>query len=302
MSLMPTADEVSPGSKAQEIEACAFAMSIDIEDYFQVWAFSNVIERQSWDGFPLRVEQTTKRSLELFSRTNTKATFFCLGWVAERMPSLIREIVGEGHELASHGYDHTKVFNQSKDEFRADISKTKSILEDISGVEIRGFRAAGFSVDQRTPWAHDILKETGHQYSSSSHPIKHDHYGDPNAPIGSHYPSVNGVMELPVATTNVFGRRVTCAGGGWFRATPYPLSKALLIRSKENRVGPPIFYFHPWEIDPEQPRIDSASRGKKFRHYLNLDKNERKLEQLLNDFSWGRIDQFYDALTAERAA
>ena len=273
-----------------------FAMSIDVEDYFQVWAFSDVISRQSWEGYALRVEQTTRRAMDLFERTETKATFFCLGWVAERFPALMRDIVGNGHELASHGYDHTKVFDQTRDEFRDDITKTRKILEGITGVEIRGFRAAGFSIDSRTPWAHDLLAEAGYAYSSSSHPIAHDHYGDPNAPTGPHFPSSDGVFELPVATATFMNKRVTCAGGGWFRATPYMASRRLLKKSREEINGPSIFYFHPWEIDPDQPRINSASRGRKFRHYLNLSGNERKLERLMREFSWNRIDQCYDRL------
>lgn len=271
-------------------------MSIDVEDYFQVWAFSDVIKRESWDGYALRVEDTTRRAIDLFARTETKATFFCLGWVAERFPALMRDIVNGGHELASHGYDHTKVFDQSREDFRDDITKTKKILEDIAGVKVGGFRAAGFSIDRRTPWAHDVMAEVGYEYSSSSHPIAHDHYGDPDAPTGPHFPSSDGVMELPVATTTVLNRRVTCAGGGWFRATPYAASRHLLKKSRGDLEGPSIFYFHPWEIDPDQPKIKSAARGRKFRHYLHLSSNEKKLERLMSDFSWGRIDQYYDGL------
>ena len=276
-------------SKAQA--ATDFAMSIDVEDYFQVWAFSDVISRESWDGYALRVEASTRRAIDLFARTNSKATFFCLGWVAEKCPSLIQAIVDNGHELASHGYDHTKVFDQTSEEFRADVAKTKKILENIAGIEVRGFRAAGFSIDQRTPWAHDVLAEEGYAYSSSSHPISHDHYGDPDAPTGPYFPTKSGVLELPVATSTVMKHRVTCAGGGWFRAAPYAMTRGLLNKSRRQRQGPTIFYFHPWEIDPDQPRINTASRARKFRHYLNLNTNEKKLERLLTDFSWGRIDQ-----------
>lgn len=302
MSLGPDADEKTPYSEYDQSTHASFAMSIDVEDYFQVWAFSDVIDRQSWDGFALRVAQSTQRSIDLFERTNTKATFFCLGWVAERMPSMVKDIVAAGHELASHGFDHTKVFEQTQKEFHEDVSKTKAILEDIAGVRVRGFRAAGFSIDHRTPWAHDILKKTGHDYSSSSHPIKHDHYGDPNAPAGVHLPSPDGVIELPVATSNILGRRVTCAGGGWFRAAPYLFSRSLLMQSRKNRTGPTIFYFHPWEIDPDQPRIRAAGAGRKFRHYLNLGKNEKKLEQLMRDFPWDRIDRCLDGLPQKQVA
>lgn len=265
-----------------------FAMSVDVEDYFQVWAFSSVIDRASWDRYELRVEGVTRRILDLFDRRGAKATFFTLGWVAERAPALVRDIVARGHELASHGYDHTKVFDQTPDEFRADIIRTKRILEDLGGAGVSGFRAAGFSIDSRTPWAHDILGETGHLYSSSSHPIRHDHYGDPKAPRSSH--RAGAILEAPVATTEIFGRRISCAGGGWFRAAPYLMTAPLIRRASRTIDGPTIFYFHPWEIDADQPRVASAPAKSKFRHYLNLAKMERKLDRLLTDFSWGRID------------
>lgn len=265
-----------------------FAMSVDVEDYFQVWALSSVIRRKDWDRYSLRVGDATRRVLDLFDRRNAKATFFTLGWVAERAPDLVREIVARGHELASHGYDHTKVFDQTADEFRADVIKTKRILEDAGGVAVTGFRAAGFSIDARTPWAHEILRETGHLYSSSSHPIAHDHYGDPE---GSRSPNVRGgIIEAPVATAEIFGRRVSCAGGGWFRAAPYAASRALLRKASRSIDGPAIFYFHPWEIDAGQPRIGGITAKSSLRHYLNLDRMERKLERLLGDFEWRRID------------
>jgi polysaccharide deacetylase family protein (PEP-CTERM system associated) len=266
-----------------------FALSVDVEDYFQVWAFSSVIDRASWDDYALRVDGVTRRILDLFDRRGAKATFFTLGWIAERAPALVREIVARGHELASHGYDHTKVFDQLPDEFRADVRKTKKILEDCGGVEVKGFRAAGFSIDGRTPWAHEILGETGHAYSSSSHPIAHDHYGDPDAPRAPF--KTGGVVEAPVATTQIIGRRVSCAGGGWFRAAPYALSSALIRHASRTLSGPTIFYFHPWEIDVDQPRIDNAPSKSKLRHYLNLGRMEGKLDRLLIDFKWERIDE-----------
>ena len=264
-------------------------MSVDVEDYFQVWAFSSVIDRASWGSYALRVEDATRRILDLFDRNNAKATFFTLGWVAERAPALIRDIVARGHELASHGYDHVKVFDQSPDVFRADLVKTKHILEAAGGVEVRGFRAAGFSIDRRTPWAHDILAETGHAYSSSSHPIAHDHYGDPTAPRDPY--RVGGLIEAPVATAEIFGKRMSCAGGGWFRAAPYALSRTLIDQASRTIKGPTIFYFHPWEIDADQPRIEAAPAKSKLRHYLNLDRMEGKLDRLLGAFRWERIDE-----------
>lgn len=265
-----------------------FAMSVDIEDYFQVWAFSGVIDRERWDSFPLRAEDNTRRLLDLFDERGAKATFFTLGWVAERAPALMREIAARGHEVASHGYDHKKVFDQSPDEFRADLLKTKRILEETSGASVRGFRAAGFSIDRRTPWAHEILAETGHAYSSSSHPIAHDHYGDPHAPRSAH--DIDGVIEAPVATAEVLGRRVSCAGGGWFRAAPYAVSRILIERASATIDGPTIFYLHPWEVDQDQPRVAAAPLKSKLRHYVNLSVMERKLARLLGAFQWTRID------------
>ena len=267
------------------------ALSVDVEDYFQVWAFSDVVSRQSWDGYQLRVGEMTRACLDLFDRNNARATFFTLGWVAERDPALIREIVSRGHEIASHGYDHTKVNQQTAEEFRADAAKTKKILEDISGAEVIGYRAAGFSIDKSTPWAHEILHELGHRYSSSEHPIAHDHYGDAKAKQSPHHPvKGSNFIEAPVATVNFAGRRLSCAGGGWFRAFPLPITKFLLERAKQNLSGPVIFYFHPWEIDVDQPRIGGASARSKFRHYLNLDRMEKKLTNLLSTMEWTRLD------------
>ncbi len=268
-----------------------FAMSVDVEDYFQVWAFSDVIARKNWDGFALRVGETTRACLDLFDRRGTHATFFVLGWVAERDPALVREIVGRGHELASHGYDHAKPTTQTQEEFRDDIGRSKAILEDIAGVGVNGYRAAGFSIDRTTPWAHEMLAEAGYQYSSSSHPIAHDHYGDASAPQTPHRPIAGAdFIEAPVATTQMFGRRVSCAGGGWFRATPYAVSEKLISRAARELGGPVIFYFHPWEIDVDQPRIAGASQKSKLRHYLNLKSMPRKLDRLLTRWSWDRVD------------
>lgn len=268
-----------------------YAMSVDVEDFFQVWAFSDVIARSSWDGFSLRVGDTTRDCLDLFDEHGAKATFFTLGWVAERDKPLIREIVARGHELASHGYDHTKVNTQTADEFRLDAGKTKSLLEDISGQAIRGYRAAGFSIDQTTPWAHDVLAEIGYAYSSSSHPIAHDHYGDATAPQSPYFPCEGAsFMEAPVATTQFAGRRVSCAGGGWFRVLPYGFSHQLMKKASRSLSGPVIFYFHPWEIDPEQPRIERASGRARLRHYINLSRMRSKLARLLDQYPWTRID------------
>lgn len=268
-----------------------FAMSVDVEDYFQVWAFSSVIDRHSWDGFAPRVEGATLKALDLFERTGAKATFFTLGWVAERFPALVREIAARGHELASHGYDHAKIFDQSQEEFRRDAARTKAVLEDIAGAPVIGYRAPGFSINGDTKWVYETLNALGYRYSSSTHPIAHDHYGDPKGPRAPHAPNPGSkFVEAPVATARLFGRRVSCAGGGWFRAAPYALTRRLIDCARADLDGPVIFYFHPWEIDPDQPRIRTAPVKSRLRHYLNLSTMERKLERLLSDYAWGRVD------------
>lgn len=282
--------------------AGAFAMSVDVEDYFQVWAFSDVIRKESWDGFEFRVGDMTRVCLDLFDARGAKATFFTLGWVAERDKALVREIVERGHELASHGFDHTKVSNQSRAEFREDAMRAKELLEDIAGVEVKGYRAPGFSIGGATPWAHETLAEIGYRYSSSVHPAAHDHYGDPAAPQTPYRP-VDGAdfIEAPVATTELFGRRVSCAGGGRFRAAPLAMSNALLRRAGRRLQGPVIFFFHPWELDAGQPRIERARRTSRLRHYLNIRQMPGKLDSLLAAFEWRRIDAAL-MLAEQRAA
>ena len=280
----------------------AYAFSVDVEDYFQVWAFSDVIHPDAWDNYAFRAGEATLRMLDLLDAHSAKATFFTLGWVAEREPALIREIVARGHELASHGYDHRKVYELTRSEFLADVTRTKNLLEDISGVTVSGFRAPGFSIDARSPWAYDALIEAGYIYSSSKHPIAHDHYGDPDGLRTPYHPVTGNIFtEAPVATIEVFGRRVSCAGGGWFRALPYALSSRLIKRASETLGGPIIFYVHPWEIDPGQPKVHSASLKSKLRHYINLDRMEAKLAKLLDERRWERIDHVLD-LEAMRAA
>jgi len=291
------------GPKAVASGSPCHGLSVDVEDYYQVWGFSSVVDRATWDDYDPRVGDSTRAVLDLFDRSTVKGTFFTLGWVAERDPQLIRDIVARGHELASHGYDHTKVFDQTAREFRDDISKTKAILEDIGGVPIRGFRAAGFSIDQRTPFAYEELVGAGYAYSSSTHPIAHDHYGDPNAPQAAFHPIAGeAFVEAPVATATVFGRRVSCAGGGWFRAMPYAASKRLFGQAAAQHNRNLIFYFHPWEIDRDQPRIGNAPLKSRVRHYLNLAAMEGKLHRLLTDFSWDRIDHILQPRLASATA
>lgn len=273
------------------------AMSVDVEDWFQVQAFAGTIARSAWESLPCRVEANTERILALFESAGVRATFFTLGWVAERHPALIRRIVAAGHELASHGYGHELVHAIGPERFRADLKRAKAVLEDTGGVAVIGYRAPTFSIGRRSaPWAHAVLAEEGHRYSSSVFPVKHDLYGEPDAPRGPHRPDPSGVVELPMTTLRLGGRNLPCAGGGWFRLVPYALFRAGL--SRVNAEGQPgLFYFHPWEIDPDQPRV-AAGRLARFRHYIGLAAMEGRVARLLHDFAWGRMDQVFAAAIA----
>jgi polysaccharide deacetylase family protein (PEP-CTERM system associated) len=228
-----------------------------------------------------------------------KATFFVLGWVAQRFPALIRRIVEDGHELASHGWDHTRVDSQDPESFRADVRKTKALLEDTGGVVVKGYRAATFSIGARNMWAFPILRQEGYVYSSSINPIRHDLYGIPDAPRVPFRPDPDGVMELPMTTVRLMGRNWPCSGGGYFRLLPTALYRAGLARVNQRDRQPGIFYFHPWEIDPDQPRIPNASWKSRLRHYTNLSHMEAALDGLLRDFAWDRMDRVYGPLLAE---
>jgi len=266
------------------------ALSVDIEDWFQVGAFERTIARADWDDLLPRVEQTSSAVIELFARTGAKATFFTLGWVAKRHPALIRRIVDAGHELASHGWDHVRVFTMNPGQFRDDIRRTRALLEDIGGKPVLGYRAPSFSIDGRTPWAHAILAEEGYAYSSSVAPVVHDHYGWPEAPRFAFRP-VDGsqLIELPVTTARLAGRTIAAGGGGFFRLFPYAFSR-WAIRQVNAESRPAIFYFHPWEIDPGQPRVANAPVRSKLRHYARLGAMERKLERVIREFRWNRVD------------
>lgn len=277
------------------------AMSVDVEDWFQVQAFAGVIGRGEWDGLAPRVGANTGRVLDHFARVGVKATFFTLGWVAERDPVLMRRIVAEGHELASHGFGHERVDLIGQDAFRDDIRRAKAVLEDVSGARVIGYRAPTFSMGVRTtPWAHRVLAEEGYAYSSSIFPIRHDLYGEPDAPRGPHRPFTDGVVELPMTTVRALGRNLPCAGGGWFRLLPYGLFRAGLRRVNAVEQWPGTFYFHPWEVDPDQPRVTAASRLSRFRHYSRLSSMTRRIDRLLSDFDWGRMDQVHAGDIAAR--
>lgn len=268
------------------------ALSVDVEDWFQVGAFEKVIARDAWETLPRRVERNTDRVLALFEQAKVKATFFTLGWVAARHPALVRRIAAAGHEIASHGWDHQRVFNMDEKAFRADLERAHKAIEDAAGVSPRGYRAPSFSIDARTPWAHPVLAELGYAYSSSVAPIRHDHYGWRESPRFAWRP-VEGaaLIELPVTTVDLGGRRFAAGGGGFFRLLPYRFSSWAIRRVNEREERPAIFYFHPWEVDPEQPRVQEATARSKVRHYTNLDVMEAKLLKLLRDHEWGRTDE-----------
>lgn len=270
------------------------AMTVDVEDYFHVGAFENDISRDDWDNLPCRVEKNTRKILDLFEKYKVKGTFFTLGWVCERYPSLIREIHKAGHEVASHSIGHHRVTDLSRNEFVEDINNSKKLLEDTIGAAVIGYRAPSFSIGENNIWTLDCLKEAGYLYSSSIYPIRHDHYGMPSAPRFAFKP-VDGsdFLEMPVTTFELMNKKFPCGGGGYFRLLPYSLSKLAMDRVNQKDREACIFYFHPWEIDPEQPRQNDASMKSKFRHYTNLDVMEKKIEKLLVDFRWGRMDDIF---------
>ena len=268
------------------------ALTIDVEDYFQVSAFAPHIERSDWDSRECRVERNVDRILALLEAADTKATFFTLGWIAERYPVLVRRIVEGGHELASHGYGHERVSDLSEVAFFNDIHSAKALLEDIGGVRVQGYRAPSFSIGAGNLWALDTLQRAGYRYSSSIYPIKHDHYGMPDAPRFSHQIR-DGLIEVPPTTLRMLNRNLPSSGGGYFRLFPYALSRWMLRQVNCQDHAPAVFYFHPWEIDGGQPRIQAIGLKTRFRHYVNINRMEPRLGRLLRDFRWGRMDHIF---------
>lgn len=267
------------------------ALSVDVEDWFQVGAFERTIRRDDWAGLAHRVERNTDMVLAMLEEAGVKATFFTLGWVAERYPALMRRIVQAGHELASHGYDHARVFTFTPDQFRDDLRKARALLEDAGGEAVRGYRAPSFSIDARTPWAHEILAEEAYLYSSSVAPVRHDHYGWADSPRFAWKPVAGSpLIELPVTTARLAGRTVAAGGGGFFRLLPYAFSRWAIRQVNGQEGRPAIIYFHPWEIDPDQPRVHQAPLRSRLRHYTNLSKMAGKLRRLASDFAWTRVD------------
>ena len=270
----------------------ANALTIDVEDYFQVSALAPHVDRSDWHRIPCRVERNIDLVLALLAESGSKATFFTLGWIAERYPRLVERIVADGHELASHGYGHHRATDQNRAEFSEDIRRAKSLLEDLAGIEVRGYRAPSFSVGKGNPWAFDCIAEAGYRYSSSVYPIRHDHYGMPDAPRFSHQ-SRDGLLEIPVTTARLLKTNWPAGGGGYFRLMPYALSRSLIRRVNQLERRSAVFYFHPWELDPGQPRIAGVSLKTRFRHYVNLHRTEPRLRSLLRDFTWRRVDQVF---------
>ncbi len=269
------------------------AMTVDVEDYFQVSAFENYISRDSWDKLPHRVERNVERILALFAEHNISATFFVLGWIAERYPKIIHHIVDAGHELASHGYSHIRITQQEPEAFREDILKTKNLLEDISGVAVNGYRAASYSIDNNNHWAHHELELAGHKYSSSIYPIIHDLYGIPDSPRFHYKVDSGDLLEIPISTYQCFGYRIPCGGGGYFRLFPYFISQSMIRRVNKDEGKPCVFYFHPWELDFDQPRTENIDLKTRFRHYNGLKQMEQRLGKLLKAFNWGRMDKIF---------
>jgi len=269
------------------------AMTCDVEDYFQVSAFEGIVPRERWSSVDCRIPRNIDKSLQLFSDHGARATFFTLGWVAENQPEVVRRIVGEGHELASHGMCHKRVWSQSESEFRHDAGDAKKLLEDVGGAEVKGYRAASWSIDERTPWAHGVLAELGYSYSSSIYPVSHDHYGMPDAPRQPFVIDDTGITEIPASTSRLLGRNIPAGGGGYFRLFPLSFSKWIIENYESNSHCPYVFYFHPWELDPDQPRFKQAPLRARFRHYLNLGSFEKRITDLLRSYRWGRMDEIY---------
>ena len=277
------------------------ALTIDVEDYFQVSAFAPYIPRAEWDTRECRVERNVERILGMLEVHQTKATFFTLGWIAERYPLLVRRISDQGHEVASHGFGHQRASDLDRAEFDADIRRAKSVLEDLIGRSVNGYRAPSFSIGLGNLWAFDSLARAGYRYSSSIYPIRHDHYGMPDAPRFA-YQAVDGLLEIPITTLRVLYRNLPSSGGGYFRLLPYALSRWMLRKVNAQDAESAVFYFHPWEIDSAQPRIAGIDSRTRFRHYVNIDRMERRLHNLLDDFRWGRMDHLFLHRAAPLAA
>lgn len=278
------------------------AMTIDVEDYFHVSNFERVVTPESWAGRESRVERNTDHLLRIFTDAGVTATFFVLGWVGERFPHLVRRIVDAGHEVASHGYAHRLIFDQSPQEFREDVRRAKALLEDVCGARVDGYRAPSFSVTERSLWALDVLIDEGYHYDSSVYPIRHDRYGIPSAPRHLHVVQRErgSLVEIPGSTVHIGNMNLPIGGGGYFRILPYGWTRWGIGRVNRLEQRPTVFYLHPWEIDPDQPRLP-AGRVARFRHYRNLHRTESRLRALLKDFRFGPIRELLASRPATEA-
>jgi polysaccharide deacetylase family protein (PEP-CTERM system associated) len=278
------------GPEAHDGTTVRNAMSVDVEDYFHVSVFDGLVPRSAWADMESRVVANTERLLDLFDEFNVRATFFVLGWVADRHPRLARTIVERGHEIASHGYAHRLVYDQTLAAFREDVRRAKRVIEDASGAEVGGYRAPSFSVTPRSLWALEILIEEGHWYDTSIFPVRHDRYGIPPSPREPFRVQRNGgsLIEIPASTVQVGPLRLAVAGGGYFRILPYAWCRWGIGYLNRTERLPAVFYLHPWEIDPEQPRLPAGRLGR-FRHYRNLHKTEPRLRRLLAEFRFGTV-------------
>lgn len=289
----------TPAARPVDADRIVNAMTVDVEDYFQVSAFDDVVSRADWDGMESRVVRNTERLLDLFAEFGVRATFFVLGWVAERQPALVRSIAERGHEIASHGYGHRLIYTQTADQFRADLRRGRDVIEAACGIRPRGYRAPSFSITAQSLWAFDVLVEEGFEYDASVFPVRHDRYGLPDAPRHPYIVSrASGtIVETPASTVRVGATNLPVAGGGYFRLLPYAWTRWGFNRLNRVERRPAVFYLHPWEVDPDQPRL-KAGRLSRFRHYRNLDKTERRLRQLLTDFRFDSLDRVVSAAHA----
>ena len=272
------------------------ALTVDVEDYFQVSALAPHIPRADWERMPCRVERNVDLILAMLEETRSQATFFVLGWIAERYPGLVRKIAAAGHEVASHGYGHQRASDLERGEFVDDVTRAKALLEELTGAEVKGYRAPSFSIGKENGWAFECLARAGYVYSSSVYPVRHDHYGMPEAPRIP-YLAHPALLEIPVTTARLLNTNVPAGGGGYFRLFPYQVSRMLIRQVNKAEHRPAVFYFHPWELDPDQPRIAGASLKTRFRHYLNLARTESRLRRLLSDFQWRSMEHVF--LTAD---
>jgi polysaccharide deacetylase family protein (PEP-CTERM system associated) len=276
------------------------ALTIDVEDYFQVAAFNDNISRDQWENIECRVERNTEVFLEMTEARGIKATFFTLGWIAERYPALVRKIADAGHEVASHGYSHKLIYTQSPEEFRQETERSKKILEDLSQQSVDGYRAASYSITEESIWALDIISELGFKYDSSIYPVRHDRYGlrgGPHSPYIIQLKGGNTLKEFPITTVDILSYKLPVGGGGYFRLFPFELTKRFLLLRQKQLKAPFVFYLHPWELDPEQPRVSDASALSRFRHYNNLDRVQSRLNRLFDLFDFSTMRHVFDSMS-----